>query len=61
MAGSSTNLVCESNGTNWVTLFNSDDDDRGRQFAALVDPLVRETVGTIRDWPEADLFGQFFG
>ncbi|MBN2022342.1 MAG: beta-lactamase family protein [Pirellulales bacterium] len=61
LAGSSTNLVCQSNRVNWIVLFNSDADARGRQFAALVDPLLRKTVGAIRDWPEEDGFAAYFG
>ncbi|HBO43148.1 MAG TPA: D-aminoacylase [Planctomycetaceae bacterium] len=61
LAGSSTVLTCRADGTNWAAVFNSDADGKGRQFAGLIDPLLRQKTREIRDWPEEDLFETYAG
>jgi CubicO group peptidase (beta-lactamase class C family) len=58
LAGSSTLLVCRDDGINWAVLFNSDTDKDGKEFAALIDPLLHKPADEIKDWPETDLFPQ---
>ncbi|NLE37535.1 MAG: beta-lactamase family protein [Pirellulaceae bacterium] len=61
LAGSSTVLTCRADGTNWAALFNSDADGEGRQFAGLIDSLLRQTTRQIREWPKGDLFETYGG
>ncbi len=56
LAGSSTMLTCGADGINWAALFNCDADKNGKQFAGLIDPLLRRTAVTIKEWPDDDLF-----
>ena len=59
LAGSSTLLVCRSDGIDWAVLFNSDAGKDGKQFADLIDPLLHQPANEIKDWPEIDLFPRF--
>ncbi len=59
LAGSSTLLVCRSDGINWAVLFNCDADKGGKEFAGLIDPLLHSPADEIKDWPEIDLFPRF--
>jgi N-acyl-D-amino-acid deacylase len=59
LAGSSTLLVCRDDGIDWAVLFNSDADKGGKQFAALIDPLLHKVADGIKDWPDANLFRRF--
>jgi N-acyl-D-amino-acid deacylase len=59
LAGSSTLLVCRDDGIDWAVLFNSDAGKDGKEFAALIDPLLHKPASEIKDWPEIDLFRRF--
>ena len=59
LAGSSTLLVCRADGIDWAVLFNSDAGKDGKEFAALIDPLLHKPASEIKDWPEIDLFPRF--
>jgi CubicO group peptidase (beta-lactamase class C family) len=59
LAGSSTLLVCRHDRINWAVLFNSDAEAAGKQFAALVDPLLHRAANEVKQWPEIDLFPMF--
>jgi N-acyl-D-amino-acid deacylase len=59
LAGSSTLLVCREDGIDWAVLFNSDADKEGKEFGALIDPLLHQPADEIKSWPEIDLFSRF--
>jgi len=59
LAGTSTLLVCRSDGINWAVLFNSDAGKDGKQFADLIDPLLHKPADEINNWPDVDLFQKF--
>ncbi len=59
LAGSSTLLVCRSDGIDWAVLFNGDADKNGKEFAGLIDPLLHKPANEVKDWPEIDLFPRF--
>jgi N-acyl-D-amino-acid deacylase len=59
LAGTSTLLVCRSDGINWACLFNSDAGKDGKRFADLIDPLLHKPADEIKNWPEDDLFEKF--
>jgi N-acyl-D-amino-acid deacylase len=59
LAGSSTLLVCRSDGIDWAVLFNSDATKDGKAFADLIDPLLHRPADEIKDWPDVDLFQEF--
>ena len=56
LAGSSTMLTCGADVINWAALFNCDAKKSGKQFAGLIDPLVRRAAAIIKEWPDDDLF-----
>jgi hypothetical protein len=49
-------LTCGADGIDWAALFNCDAEKDGKQFAGLIDPLLRRTAETIKEWPDDDLF-----
>jgi N-acyl-D-amino-acid deacylase len=59
VAGTSTLLVCRSDGINWACLFNSDAGKDGKLFTDLIDPLLHKPADEIKNWPEEDLFKKF--
>jgi CubicO group peptidase (beta-lactamase class C family) len=56
LAGSSTMLVCREDSIDWAAVFNCDADKDGKQYAALIRPLVNRAVGEIKEWPARDLW-----
>jgi N-acyl-D-amino-acid deacylase len=59
LAGSSTLLVARNDNINWAVVFNSDDDRAGKEFGALIDPLMHDAAAATKDWPDVDLYGKF--
>jgi CubicO group peptidase (beta-lactamase class C family) len=59
LAGSSTLLLCRDDGIDWAALFNSEAGKDGRQFAALIGPLLRKAANEVKNWPDVDLFPAF--
>lgn len=59
LAGTSTLLVCRSDGIDWACLFNSDAGKDGKQFADLIDPLLHQPADDIKNWPADNLFEKF--
>jgi CubicO group peptidase (beta-lactamase class C family) len=59
LAGTSTLLVCRSDGIDWACLFNSDATRDGKSFADLIDPLLHQPADDIKNWPDEDLFEKF--
>lgn len=56
IAGTSTLLVRRQDGLNWVVLFNTHADSRGKALAGLIDPLLHIAADAVETWPEHDLF-----
>jgi N-acyl-D-amino-acid deacylase len=59
LAGSSTLLVCRSDGIDWAALFNGDTGPDGKAFAAEIDPLLHGPADRIRVWPARNLFEKY--
>ena len=56
LPGSSSKLVRQADGIQWVVLFNQDRGAEGTLLSAAVEPRLREALARVRDWPELDLF-----
>lgn len=56
IAGTSTLMVRQPNGVNWVVLFNTDSTATGKTAAAEVESRIYKALGAIRDWPTDDQF-----
>jgi N-acyl-D-amino-acid deacylase len=60
--GTSALVVREGNGIDWAVIFNSDTDRRySKELAVLLDPLIDHAIGSLREWPSYDLYGNFSG
>ena len=51
-SGTSTLLVRRSDGLDWAVLFNQDTDDKGKNLAGTIDPLVHGAADAVHDWPQ---------
>jgi N-acyl-D-amino-acid deacylase len=56
LAGTSTLLVCRSDGINWAVLFNCDANAKDKEFAGLIDSPLHEAADAVKIWPDIDLF-----
>ncbi len=52
ISGTSTLLVRRHDGLNWAVLFNTDHDQKDKTLSTLIDPLVHEAAGAVKNWPE---------
>ncbi len=59
LAGTSTLLVRRHDGFCWAVLFNTRQGEKGRDLAAVVDPLVHKAVNAVTQWPGGDLFARY--
>lgn len=60
LPGTSALLVRTGRGMSWAALFNSRPaGDAYKAFTAELDALLWKAAGTVSDWPEHDLFGQY--
>lgn len=51
LPGTSTLMVHRHDGLNWVVLFNTDADAKGRELHGLIDPLLHKAADAVKNWP----------
>jgi CubicO group peptidase (beta-lactamase class C family) len=54
--GTATLLVRRSDGLCWAVLFNARENQRGKNLAGLIDPLVHGAADRVKRWPAKDMF-----
>ncbi len=60
IAGTQAFLACRSDRTSWAVLFNGDRAPDGKLFASIIEPLLQKLTDEIKDWPDGDLFPNFY-
>jgi N-acyl-D-amino-acid deacylase len=60
LPGTSTILVRRRDGINWAVLFNSDAGSDGKALAESIDGAMHAAADAVKNWPDINLFDQYY-